>query len=137
MRSRVRSPTRSIIPAARMVWPEWCTKRTSVTRLAAISRWLSRTDRPGTVPVSEPRTSRRVSTATTNVAPNKPIASWLNRSESSADTMRGENWPMASCTTTSVKVSTTVVSETIEEAKTDRVVCAPLGVPVTLCWTRL
>ena len=120
-----------------MVCPEWCTNRISVTRLATISRWLSSTDTPGTLPVSEPRISRRVSTATTNVAPNSPIASWLNRSDSSAATIRGENWPIANCTTTSVTVSTRLVSEAIAVAKIDRVVCASLGVPVTLCGTRV
>jgi hypothetical protein len=120
-----------------MVCPEWWTNRISVTRLATISRWVSSTDTPGTVPVSEPRISRRVSTATTNVAPNRPIASWLNRSDRSAATIRGENWPIASWTTTSVTVSTRLVSESIPVANTDRVVCASLGVPVTLCGTRV
>ena len=72
--------------------------------------------------MSEPRISRRVSTATTNVAPNRPIASWLKRSDRSAPTIRGENCPIASWTTTSVTVSTRLVNEAIAVAKIDRVV---------------
>jgi hypothetical protein len=78
-----------------------------------------------------------VSRATTNVAPKRPVASWLNRSDRSAPTIRGKNCPIASCTTTSVTVSTRLIREAVAVATTDRVVCASLGVPVTLRGTRV
>jgi hypothetical protein len=64
------------------------------------------------------------------VAANRPMASWLGRSSSSERTIRGENWPMASCTTTSATVSTRVVIDTIEVAKVLRADSTALGPPV-------
>ena len=45
--------------------------------------------------------------------------------------MRGENWPMASCTTTIVIVRTSAASETIEAATVDRIATAASGPPVS------
>jgi len=50
--------------------------------------------------------------------------------------MRGENWPMASWTSTSVRVSTTLMSVTMEVAIMLRIVWAALGLPVRLCGIR-
>jgi hypothetical protein len=51
------------------------------------------------------------------------MAAWLSRSFSSAPTIRGENCPMASCTATSVRLSTTLVSVTSAVAAVLRIVC--------------
>jgi hypothetical protein len=47
--------------------------------------------------------------------------------------MRGENWPIASWTTTSVRVSTMLVRVTIEEAIVLRIDWAASGLPVKVC----
>jgi hypothetical protein len=59
------------------------------------------------------------------------MAAWLSRSFSSAPTIRGKNWPMASCTATSVRLSTTLVNVTSAGAAVLRIVCTSAGVPVT------
>ena len=55
-------------------------------------------------------TSRRATAMNTVEPVNSPKASWFDRSRSSAVTIRGENWPMASCTATVITVSTTEIS---------------------------
>ena len=45
--------------------------------------------------------------------------------------MRGENWPIASCTATSVSESTTLVSVTSEVEAAVRIVCTDAAEPVT------
>ena len=58
--------------------------------------------------------------AWTKVATKRPIASWLGLSRRMRWTMRGENWPIASWTTTIVIVSTSAVRLTIEAATVER-----------------
>ncbi|MDX6684514.1 MAG: hypothetical protein QOF86_642 [Baekduia sp.] len=48
------------------------------------------------------------------VVKNRPMAAWLRRSSSRARTIRGENCPMASCTATSVTVSTMLEKRRME-----------------------
>ena len=62
---------------------------------------------------------------------NSPTASWLRRSCRIARTMRGENWPIASCTATRVSDSTTLVSVTSAVEATVRIVCTDAADPVT------
>jgi len=62
---------------------------------------------------------------------NSPTASWLWRSCRIARTMRGENWPIASCTATRVSESTTLVSVTSDDEATVRIVCTDAADPVT------
>ena len=86
--------------------------------LASTRRYDVATAMPGTWPVPSPRstTSRIVSTACTKVATKSPIASWLGLSRRIRCTIRGENCPIASWTTTIVIVSTSVARLTIETA---------------------
>ena len=59
---------------------------------------------------------------------NSPMASWLRRSCRIVRTMRGENWPMASCTATRVSDSTTPVESDISAvAIVVRIVCTSLA----------
>ena len=51
--------------------------------------------------------------------------------------MRGENWPIASCTTTIVIVRTSAASDTIEAATVDRIASAASGPPVNHSGTSL
>ncbi len=60
-----------------------------------------------------------------------PIAIWLGLSRKIVCTMRGENWPIASCTTTIVMVSTSAASDTIEAATVDKIASAASGPPVS------
>src|SRR3954447_5061910 len=62
---------------------------------------------------------------------NSPMASWLRRSWRIARTIRGENWPIASCTATRVSESTTLVSVTSDVEATVRIVCTDAAEPVT------
>ena len=77
---------------------------------------------PGTFPVPSPLmvTSRSARMAWTKVATKRPIASWLGLSRRMRCTMRGENWPMASWTTTIVIVRTSAVRLTIEAAMVEK-----------------
>ena len=59
-----------------------------------------------------------------------PIASWLGLSFRIVCTIRGENWPIASCTTTIVIVNTNAARLTIEVAIDDRITSAASGPPV-------
>lgn len=70
------------------------------------------------------------SMAWANVPANILIANWLGRSRRNGRTARGENWPMASWTTTIVMVSTRAVSDTMDAATVDRIMRAALGSPV-------
>ena len=90
--------------------------------------------RPGTFPVPSPLivTSRRVTIAWANVATNSPIAIWLGLSCRSRWTIRGENCPIASWTTTMVIVSTMLAMLTIDAAIVDRIGTAASGPPVML-----
>ena len=65
-----------------------------------------------------------------NVAMNSPIAIWLGLSRRIVWTMRGENWPIANCTTTIVMVRTRAASDTIDAAMVDRIATAASGPPV-------
>ena len=85
---------------------------------------------PGTCPSPSDCTSRRASMAWAKVATNKPIANWLGRSRRKVCTMRGENWPMANCTTTMVIANTSVASETIDTAIVSKIATAASGPPV-------
>jgi hypothetical protein len=51
--------------------------------------------------------------------------------------MRGENWPIASYTTTIVIVSTNAVSDTIDAAIVDKIPSAASGPPVKVCGMKL
>ena len=86
---------------------------TTITKATTIAR-------PGTVSPAT-STSRSDSTAWANVATNRPMAIWLGLSCRNVCTMRGENWPMASCTTTIVIVSTSVARLTIDSATVERI----------------
>ena len=68
--------------------------------------------------------------ACANVATNKPIDNWLGRSCRNVCTIRGENWPIANCTTTIVIVSTNVANDTIDTAMVVRIANAASGPPV-------
>ena len=88
------------------------------------SRNATTTASPGTVPLPLPsltRTSRIASMAWANVATNMPIANWLGLSRRIRCTMRGENWPIASWTTTIVIVKTSAVRLTIDVATAERI----------------
>ena len=76
-------------------------------------------------------TSRSASMANTNVATKRPIASWLGLSRRTRCTIRGENWPMASWTTTIVIVSTSAARLTIDAAMVARTAVAASGPPTT------
>ena len=56
-----------------------------------------------------------------NVATNSPMANWLGSSCRNVCTMRGENWPIASWTTTMVMVRTKAASDTIDAAIVSRI----------------
>jgi hypothetical protein len=60
-----------------------------------------------------------------------PMASWLRRSCRIVRTMRGENWPIASCTATRVSDSTTLVRVTSAVDAEVRIVCTDAAEPVT------
>jgi hypothetical protein len=66
--------------------------------------------------------ARSEKTVNVKVAPKTAIASWSPRSSSRARTIRGENCPIASCTATSVTVSTIDVSVTtaVRDRRQDR-----------------
>ncbi len=89
---------------------------------------------PGTWPVPSPLfvTSRNARIAWTKVATNRPIASWLGLSWRMRCTIRGENWPIASWTTTMVIVSTSAVRLTIDAATVERIAVAASGPPIRL-----
>ena len=55
---------------------------------------------------------RNATPSKTTVAASSAKVSWCRRSRSNALTMRGENWPIASCTATVMTVSTTDRSDT-------------------------
>jgi hypothetical protein len=79
----------------------------------------------------------RMATAMNAVEPlNSPNASWFSRSRSSAVTIRGENWPIASCTATVITVRTTEISVTSDVRIVLSSVCAADGPPVIACETR-
>ena len=86
---------------------------------------------PGTWPSPSNCTSRIVNMAWANVATNSPIASWLGRSCRNVCTIRGENWPIANCTTTIVIVNTSVANDTIDTAIVSRIAIAASGPPVS------
>ena len=88
---------------------------------------------PGTLPVLSPLfvTSRRARIECTNVATKSPIASWLGLSCRMRWTIRGENWPIASWTTTIVIVRTRAVRLTIEAATVPRISVAASGPPTS------
>ena len=69
--------------------------------------------------------------ACAKVATNKPMANWLGRSRRKVCTMRGENWPIANCTTTIVIANTSVASDTIATAIVSKIATAACGPPVT------
>ena len=89
---------------------------------------------PGTWPVPSPllTTSRTARIACTNVATKRPIAIWLGLSRRIRWTIRGENCPMASWTTTIVMVSTSAARLTIEAAMVVRITMAASGPPTRL-----
>ncbi len=87
---------------------------------------------PGTEPFST-STSRRATIAWAKVATNRPMAIWLGLSCRNVCTMRGENCPMANCTTTMVIVNTSAARLTIEAATVDRMAMAMSGPPVKVC----
>ena len=66
------------------------------------------------------------------VATNRPIANWLGRSRRNVCTIRGENWPIANCTTTIVIVSTSAASDTIEPAIVVKMPIAASGPPSSI-----
>ena len=78
-------------------------------------------------------TARSEKTANVKVAPKTAIAIWSPRSSSRARTIRGENCPIASCTATSVTVSTIDVSVTTAVAIVVRIDCASAALPTMLC----
>ena len=82
------------------------------------------------MPPSSKRTSRIASIACANVATNRPIAIWLGLSRRMVCTIRGENCPIASWTTTMVIVRTSAVSVTIDVAIVLRMAIAASGPPV-------
>jgi hypothetical protein len=77
--------------------------------------------------------ARSEKTVNVKVAPKTAIASWSPRSSSRARTIRGENCPIASCTATSVTVSTIDVSVTTAVAIVVRIDCASAALPTMLC----
>ena len=89
---------------------------------------------PGTCPVPSPLfvTSRTARIACTKVATKRPIANWLGLSRRIRCTIRGENWPIASWTTTIVIVRTRAVRLTIDAATVDRIAVAASGPPTRL-----
>ena len=95
---------------------------TTITKATTIAR-------PGTLSPAT-STSRSESTAWANVATNSPTAIWLGLSCRKVCTIRGENWPMASCTTTIVIVSTNAARPTIDVATVERISIATSGPPV-------
>ncbi len=64
------------------------------------------------------------------MATNNPMANWLGLSRRKVWTIRGENCPIANCTTTIVMVSTSVASDTIDTAMVVRMANAASGPPV-------
>ena len=70
--------------------------------------------------------------ACTKVATKRPIANWLGLSCRMRCTIRGENWPIASWTTTIVIVRTSAARLTIEAATVPRISAAASGPPTTL-----
>ena len=86
---------------------------------------------PGTWPSPSNCTSRIATMAWANVATNSPIASWLGRSRRNVCTIRGENCPIANCTTTIVMVSTSVASDTMDTAIVVKIPIAASGPPVS------
>src|SRR4051812_1960073 len=97
--------------------------------LGTTSTYAASTARPGTVPASK-FTSRRASIACANVATKSPMAIWLGLSCRIVWTMRGENWPIASCTTTIVTVRTSAHSVPSGAAVVLRIAAAASGPPV-------
>jgi hypothetical protein len=89
---------------------------------------------PGTLPVPSPLlvTSRIARIACTKVATKRPIASWLGLSWRMRCTIRSENWPIASWTTTIVIVRTSAARLTIEAATVARMAVAASGPPTRL-----
>src|SRR5918994_1240043 len=85
---------------------------------------------PGTEPPPSKRTSRMASMAWAKVATNRPMANWLGLSRRNVCTIRGENCPMASWTTTMVMVRTSAARLTIEPATVERIWMAASGPPV-------
>ena len=71
------------------------------------------------------------SIACANVPTKMPIANWLGLSCKMVATMRGENWPIASWTTTRTTVSTRAVRLTIDPATVLRISSAASGLPVS------
>ena len=83
------------------------------------------------MPPSSNCTSRSASIAWAKVATKRPIAIWLGLSRRIVCTMRGENCPIASWTTTIVIVRTSAVSVTIDAAIVVRIAIAASGPPVS------
>ena len=108
----------------------WCTYKTSMAMLVNTSTYPTTMATPGTCPSPSNCTSRMASMAWANVATNRPIANWLGRSRKNVCTMRGENWPIANCTTTIVIVNTNAASETIDAAIVSKIASAASGPPV-------
>lgn len=88
---------------------------------------------PGTLPPSaeSKRISRRVRIAWANVPTKRPIATWLVVSWRIVRTIRGENCPIANCTTTIVIVRTSAASVTMDVATVLRMIRAASGPPVS------
>ena len=66
--------------------------------------------------------------ACANVATNSPTANWLGLSLRKFWTIRGENWPIANCTTTMVIVRTRAASDTIDAAIVSRMASGRVGI---------
>ena len=90
-------------------------------------------DRRRSSPPPPTRTSRIASMACANVATKMPIANWLGLSRRIRCTMRGENCPIASWTTTIVIVRTSAARLTIDVATAERITSAASGPPVNVC----
>ena len=69
------------------------------------------------------------------MATKSPIASWLGLSRRIRCTIRGENCPIASWTTTIVIVSTSAARLTIEAATVERIAAAASGPTDDACGT--
>ena len=99
--------------------------------LVSTSRYPTATAIPGTWPSPSNCTSRIATIECANVATNSPMASWLGLSRRNVCTIRGENCPIANCTTTIVIVNTSVASDTIDTAIVVRIPIAASGPPVS------
>jgi hypothetical protein len=93
-----------------------------------------RTVTPGTaLPPAPVSIARSEKIAKVKVEAKTAIASWSPRSSSKARTIRGENCPIASCTATSVTVSTSDVNVTTAVATVASTACASAALPTIPC----